>query len=161
MEILLKICLLLLRKLLIKIKSILNSITKNNLTEKAKEIKTIINSEKIERWFSNFFVNKLSGENNNYQIYNDLITSIDSFELNKYMTKDTIFYIRKLLNSENIDKSIKEQNVLKNLGSWLGIITLSKNRPILAKDLDMKELIIDAYENGKLNIIIIFISKIL
>jgi CCR4-NOT transcription complex subunit 1 len=77
------------------------------------------------------------------------------------MTKDTIFYIRKLLNSENIDKSIKEQNVLKNLGSWLGIITLSKNRPILAKDLDMKELIIDAYENGKLNIIIIFISKIL
>ena len=144
-----------------KIKSILNSITKSNLTEKAKEIKTIINSEKIERWFSNFFVNKLSGENNNYQIYNDLITSIDSFELNKYMTKDTIFYIRKLLNSENLDKSIKEQNVLKNLGSWLGIITLSKNRPILAKDLDMKELIIDAYENGKLNIIIIFISKIL
>ncbi len=144
-----------------KIKSILNSITKNNLVEKAKEIKNLINSENIERWFSNFFVNKLSGENNNHQIYNELITSIDSIDLNKYMTKDTIFYIRQLLNSENLDKSIKEQNALKNLGSWLGIITLSKNRPILAKDLDMKELIIDAYENGKLNIIIIFISKIL
>ena len=93
MEILLKICLLLLRKLLIKIKSILNSIAKNNLVEKAKEIKNLINSENIERWFSNFFVNKLSGENNNHQIYNELITSIDSIDLNKYITKDTIFYI--------------------------------------------------------------------
>ena len=37
-----------------KIKSILNSITKSNLVEKAKEIKNLINSENIERWFSNF-----------------------------------------------------------------------------------------------------------
>ena len=145
-----------------KIKLILNSITKNNLNEKAKELKNIINNENIERWFSNFFIqNRISLENNNHQIYNDLITLIDSNDLNKYMNKDTIFYIRKLLNSENLEKSIGEQNVLKNLGSWLGIITLSKNRPILAKDLDMKELILDAYENGKLNIIIIFISKII
>ena len=64
-----------------KIKSILNSITKSNLVEKAKEIKNLINSENIERWFSNFFVNKLSGENNNHQIYKELITSIDSIYL--------------------------------------------------------------------------------
>ena len=32
-----------------KIKSILNSITKSNLVEKAKEIKNLINSENIER----------------------------------------------------------------------------------------------------------------
>ena len=145
-----------------KIKLILNSITKNNLNEKAKELKNIINNENIERWFSNFFIqNRISLENNNHQIYNELITLIDSNDLNKYMNKDTIFYIRKLLNSENLEKSNSEQNILKNLGSWLGIITLSKNRPILAKDLDMKELILDAYENGKLNIIIIFISKII
>ena len=145
-----------------KIKLILNSITKNNLNEKAKELKNIINNENIEKWFSNFFIlNRISLENNNQQIYNELITLIDSNNLNKYLNKDTIFYIRKLLNSENLEKNIDKQNALKNLGSWLGIITLSKNRPILAKDLDMKELILDAYENGKLNIIIIFISKII
>ena len=40
-------------------------------------------------------------------------------------------------------------------------MTLAKNRPILAKDLDLKELIFDAYENGKLGPIVTFVCKIM
>jgi CCR4-NOT transcription complex subunit 1 len=40
-------------------------------------------------------------------------------------------------------------------------MTLAKNKPILARDLDLKEIIFDAYENGKLRTIIPFVSKIL
>ncbi len=40
-------------------------------------------------------------------------------------------------------------------------MTLAKNKPILSKDLEFKELIFDAYQNGKLSAIISFICRIL
>lgn len=145
-----------------KIKFIFNSMSKNNINEKSNELKMILSNDNYVKWFSNFFiVNRVSVENNNHIIYNDLITNIDSKELNNLLIKDTIIFIKKLLNSENLAKETKEKNILKHLGSWLGIMTLQKNRPILAKDLDLKELIFDAYENGKLGPIITFVCKII
>ena len=145
-----------------KIKFIFNSMSKNNLVEKSNELKSILNNENYVKWFSNFFiVNRVSVEHNNHVIYNELISLIDSKELNNLLIKDTIIFIKKLLNSENIAKETKEKNILKHLGSWLGIMNLAKNRPILAKDLDLKDLIFDAYENGKLGPIITFVCKIL
>jgi CCR4-NOT transcription complex subunit 1 len=145
-----------------KINFIFNSMSKNNITEKSNELKLILSNENIIKWFSNFFiVNRVSAENNNHQNYNELISHIDSKELNNLLYKDTVSFIKRLLLSENIAKDSKEKNVLKNLGSWLGIMTLAKNKPILAKDLDLKEIIFDAYENGKLGAIITFICRIL
>ncbi len=145
-----------------KIKFIFNSMSKNNIAEKANELKMVLLNENYVKWFSNFFiVNRVSAENNNHSIYNDLISYIDSKELNNLLIRDTIIFIKKLLNSENIAKEVKEKNLLKNLGNWLGIMTLAKNKPILAKDLDLKELIFEAYENGRLGPIITFICKIL
>ena len=143
-------------------KFIFNSMGKNNVSDKSKELKALLKNESIIRWFSNFFiVNRVSAENNNHQIYNELITLINNKDLNKLLIKDTIFFIKKLLVSENLEKELKERNVLKNLGSWLGIMTLSKNRPILAKDLDLKEIIFDAYEKGKLSAITNFVARII
>lgn len=145
-----------------KIKFIFNSMSKNNLVDKSNELKNILSNENYVKWFSNFFiVNRVSVEHNNHIIYNELISLIDSKELNNLLIKDTIAFIKKLLNSESIAKETKEKNILKHLGSWLGIMTLAKNRPILAKDLDLKDLIFDAYENGKLGPIITFVCKIL
>ena len=50
---------------------------------------------------------------------------------------------------------------MKSLGNWLGKLTLSRNKPIIAKDLDFRDLLSNAYEKGKLNIIIPFTSKVL
>ena len=145
-----------------KIKFIFNSMSKNNIADKSNELKVILSNDIYVKWFSNFFiVNRVSAENNNHIIYNDLIAFIDSKELNNLLIKDTMIFIKKLLNSENIAKEIKEKNILKNLGNWLGIMTLAKNKPILAKDLDLKELIFDAYENGRLGPIVTFVCKIL
>jgi CCR4-NOT transcription complex subunit 1 len=145
-----------------KIKFIFNTMSKNNIADKSNELKLILSNESYVKWFSNFFiVNRVSAENNNHIIYNDLIAFIDSKELNQLLIKDTIIFIKKLLNSEKIAKETKEKNILKNLGNWLGILTLAKNRPILAKDLDLKELIFEAYENGRLGPIVTFVCKIL
>ena len=111
--------------------------SKNNLADKSAELKGILNNENVIRWFSNFFiVNRVSAESNNHQIYHELITYIDSKDLNGLMIKDTISFIKRVLLSENIAKDPKEKKVLTNLGSWLGTLTIAKNKPILAKDLD-------------------------
>ena len=145
-----------------KINFIFNSMSKNNITDKSIELKNLLSNENNLKWFSNFFIlNRVSVENNNHGIYNELISLIDFKELNNLLIKDTIIFIKKLLNSENIAKETKEKNILKHLGSWLGIMTLAKNKPILAKELDLKEIIFDAYENGKLGPIITFVCKIL
>ncbi len=50
------------------------------------------------------------------------------------------------------DKSIanfSDRSLLKNLGHWLGLITLARNMPILLVDLDLKPLIIEAHQIGQ------------
>lgn len=145
-----------------KINLIFNKMSKNNIADRSNDLKVIIVNENVIRWFSNYFiVNRISVEPHNHPIYHELLTYIDSRELSQQMIKDTISFIKKLLLSDNIAKDSKEKKVLSNLGSWLGINTLAKNKPVLAKDLDLKEIIFDAYENGKMMSIIPFVCKLL
>ena len=141
-----------------KTRAIFLSLSKNNILEKAAELKQLIlTDKKLTKWFSNYFIVQRAVQNNYHQVYNELITSIDSKELNNFLIKDTIINIKKLLNSDKLE----EKNILKSLGSWLGIMTLAKNKPILFKDLDLKELLFKAYESGKLTVILNLICKIL
>jgi len=68
-----------------------------------------------------------------------------------------------LLCSDKIvsNNSDSERSLLKNLGNWLGLMTLAKNKPVLNKHLNLKKLILDAFENGKLIAIIPLVHKIL
>ena len=147
-----------------KLQFTLNQLNQGNLKEKAKDIKTLCNNENTLRIFSDFFIlNRISKEPNNHDKYFELINLMenkDSKELINYQITDTLRYIHKILMSKTLEDQ-KERTVLKNLGNWLGRLTLSRNKPILAKDLDFRDLIQNAYEKGTLNVIIPFISKIL
>ena len=148
--------------LLDTMKFMFNSMSKSNVADKANELKLLLRDDTTTKWFSSFFiVNRVGLENNNHLLYNELITMIDHKELMNYLIKDTIHFIHKLLKSDTVDKDMKEKAFLKNLGSWLGLMTVNKNKPILAKDLDLKEVIFEAYTDGKLTAIVCFVSKIL
>ena len=69
--------------------------------------------------------------------------------------------VRVLLESDKIRVSTSERSLLKNLGMWIGALTLGKNRPILQRDLDLKALILRAYEGALLIAVIPFVCKIL
>lgn len=69
--------------------------------------------------------------------------------------------IGKLLRSPKITTSSSERSYLKNLGIWLGQITLSRNRPIKQIMLDCKELLLQGYETGKLIAVAPFLAKTL
>ena len=66
-----------------KINFIFNSMSKNNILDKSNDLKIILTNDNVIKWFSNFFIlNRISVEYNNHQIYYELITYIDSKELN-------------------------------------------------------------------------------
>jgi CCR4-NOT transcription complex subunit 1 len=44
---------------------------------------------------------------------------------------------------------------------WLGLLTFSKNKPVLAKDMDLKALIKDAYSRGRMIAVLPFVEKVL
>ena len=45
---------------------------------------------------------------------------------------------------------LQDRSLLKNLALWLGRITLARNKPILHRDLNVKELPLEGYESGRL-----------
>lgn len=50
-----------------KINFIFNSMSKVNIAEKSNDLKNILNSDILLKWFSNYFIiNRISGENNNH-----------------------------------------------------------------------------------------------
>jgi hypothetical protein len=54
-----------------------------------------------------------------------------------------------------------ERTLIKQLGSWLGLLTFSKNKPVLAKDMDLKQLVADAYTRGRMIAVLPFVEKVL
>ncbi|CAM1310304.1 CNOT1 (predicted), partial [Pycnogonum litorale] len=68
-----------------------------------------------------------------------------------------------LLRSDKGIANFSDRSLLKNLGHWLGMLTLTKDKPILQLDLDLKALLIEAYHNGQQELLYVvpFIAKVL
>ena len=146
-----------------KTKLIFDSLNKSNILEKSLEIKKMLgDDEKLIRWFSYYFITTKINHWKNipFRIFNELFNQINIPKLSKYMLKDTIKYIQELLSLDCLYIDDKCKNLLKNLGTWLGFNTLSKNKPIWAKDLDFRELISNSYKKGELNTIIPFTCRV-
>ena len=76
------------------------------------------------------------------------------------MVTTTYKYVRILLASERIKTQSGERSLLKNLGSWLGRITIAQGQPVRHKDLDIKGIVMDAYEQGKMIAVLPFVNKV-
>lgn len=46
------------------------------------------------------------------------------------------------------------------LGSFLGGLTVASNRPLFAKELDLKKLLVEAYFTEKIDLVVLFVCKI-
>ena len=144
-------------------KFIFDTLNKSNIYEKSLEIINLLgNDEKKIRWFSYYFITSRINHSKNipFRIFYELFNQINHPILLKYILKDTIKYIQELLALEFLFIDDKCKNILKNLGTWLGYNTLPKNKPILAKDIDFRELITNSYKKGELSIIIPFTCRV-
>ena len=73
----------------------------------------------------------------------------------------TVDNIKLLLVDEKVTSSSSVRSLLKNLGSWLGMLTLQRNKPILQRELDVRQLLIEAYQAGRLVAVVPFVAKVL
>ncbi len=138
-----------------------------NIEEKASEIRKILNDPNLIKWFSKYIVfQRAPVEINFHSMYISLIEKLSKPEIFKQMVTETFGLLHKILDilqNAMSEKSLSQidKNILKHLGSWLGQLTLARNKAIIMKDLDLKGLIIDAYEQQKLDYILPLTCKIL
>lgn len=62
---------------------------------------------------------------------------------------------------DKVRTSTSERSILKNLGSWLGLQTIARNKPLLNKYLNLRDLLFEALEQGTLLVVMPFVSKVL
>ncbi|KAJ3141458.1 hypothetical protein HK100_006468 [Physocladia obscura] len=144
-----------------KILFIINNITFDNLESKVDEMKEILNDSHF-RWFSEYLVVKRASiEPNFHQLYIALLESLQFPPLMKKILVQTYANIRVLLNSDKTVTSSSERTLLKNLGTWLGSVSLAKNKPIKHKNLAFKNLLLEGFESDRLIVVIPFVCKVL
>ncbi|KAI7748630.1 hypothetical protein M8C21_012430, partial [Ambrosia artemisiifolia] len=144
-----------------KISFIINNLSTANIEAKAKEFTEIL-KEPYYAWFAEYMVMKRASiEPNFHDLYLKFLDKANSKPLNKEIVQATYENCKVLLGSELIKSSSEERSLLKNLGGWLGKITIGRNHVLLAKEIDPKPLIIEAYEKGLMIAVIPFTSKIL
>lgn len=79
------------------------------------------------------------------------------------MGKRELFLMQVLLRSDKSIANLSDRTLLKNLGHWLGMMTLAKNKPVLMDDLDIKLLLHESHQKGhhEMLYIVPFVAKIL
>ncbi|MED6130919.1 hypothetical protein PIB30_005208 [Stylosanthes scabra] len=144
-----------------KISFIINNISTANIEAKAKEFTEIL-KEQYYPWFAQYMVMKRASiEPNFHDLYLKFLDKVNSKALNKEIVQATYENCKVLLGSELIKSSSEERSLLKNLGSWLGKLTIGRNQVLRAREIDPKSLIIEAYEKGLMIAVIPFTSKVL
>ncbi|KAM7476295.1 hypothetical protein LguiB_023538 [Lonicera macranthoides] len=144
-----------------KISFIINNLSTANLEAKAKEIAEFL-KEQYYPWFAQYMVMKRASiEPNFHDLYLKFLDKVNLKPLNKEIIQATYENCKVLLGSELIKSSSEERSLLKNLGSWLGKLTIGRNQVLRAREIDPKSLIIEAYEKGLMIAVIPFTSKIL
>ncbi|KAI7893233.1 CCR4-Not complex component, Not1-domain-containing protein [Mucor mucedo] len=144
-----------------KILFIINNVAENNMTSKVTELSKILDPA-LFQWFSHYLiVKRISLEPNNHELYVHLLDAMQNKVLVSHVLAETFSNILILLNSEKTISNSSERSLLKNLGSWLGRLTLAKNKPILHKSIAFRDLLLEAYDTQRLIVAIPFTCKVL
>ncbi|KAL7319889.1 CCR4-NOT core subunit cdc39 [Mucor circinelloides] len=144
-----------------RVSFLINNLSATNMRSKTVELKQLL-QKSTWGWFSHYLVvRRVSIEPNNHELYAALLDELEMQHLTDTVIEETYLNIHLLLQSENIVKSSSDRNLLKNLGTWLGRLTIAKNKPIRHKDLSFKDLLVGAYEKNQLAVAIPLVCKVL
>jgi CCR4-NOT transcription complex subunit 1 len=146
-----------------RVQFMINNMAPSNVEQKAQELRDMLDPTYFP-WLGHFLVVKrISTQANFHSLYLSFLDHLGDYGkgLVEAILQSAYHNIGKLLRSPKITTSSSERSFLKNLGIWLGQITLARNRPILQIMLDCKELLLQGYETGKLIAVAPFLAKTL
>ncbi|KAI9734335.1 MAG: hypothetical protein M1834_002441 [Cirrosporium novae-zelandiae] len=139
----------------------LNNVSEQNLAAKLKDLKEVI-EEKHYQWLAAYVVDQRAKVQPNFQpLYLDLLEMCGEKVLWTEVLRETYVSVIRMLNADSVMNSSTERTHLKNLGSWLGSLTLARNKPIKHKNIYFKDLLIEAYDTQRLLVVIPFTCKVL
>ena len=154
-----------------KISFIFNNLSLMNLPNKTDDLKEVLKIDENPahaKWLAQYLVMKRASiEPNFHTLYSQFLVVLKSEKLYDEVVKETYKNIGILLRADKSMANFSDRSLLKNLGHWLGLMLLARNKPILMVDLDMKHLIIEAYHGGQqekqqeLLYVVPFVAKVL
>lgn len=144
-----------------KILFIVNNLAPSNFDSKLAEMREQFVDE-YSRWFANYLVDqRISTEPNNHSLYLRFLDALDRQPLFKLVLQESFIKAAAMLNSERTMQLGAERATLKNVGAWLGTITLARDQPIKHKNLSFKDILLEGFDHGRLLVAIPFVCKTL
>ncbi|KAF2843090.1 Not1-domain-containing protein [Patellaria atrata CBS 101060] len=144
-----------------KVLFVLNNVSERNIKDKLKDLKEVLEA-KHHQWFATYLVEERAKLQPNYQqLYLDLLQLFDEKVLWAEVLRETYVSVVRMLNAESTMNSTTERNHLKNLGGWLGSLTIARDKPIKFKNISFKDLLVEGHDTQRLIIVIPFTCKVL
>jgi CCR4-NOT transcription complex subunit 1 len=140
---------------------VINNLAPSNFEQKLADMRAHYD-DRHARWLARYLVEqRVSTEPNNHALYLRFLDALDRRPLFAHVLAETLAKAAALLNAEATLASPAERAVLKNIGVWLGTLTLARDRPIRHRHLAFKELLLEAADNSRLPLAIPFVCKTL
>lgn len=136
-----------------------NNMTADNVASKIPDIKGLL-QEKYFSWFARYLVSeRAKTEPNNHGLYASLIFALEDIIFYETVLNTTLLEVQRLLGKSK--DTTMERTHVKNLGAWLGKITLAHDRPLKRDQIALKYLLLEAFDFSTLHLIIPFVCKVL
>lgn len=138
-----------------------NNVSEQNLTTKLSQLQDVL-EHNHHQWFAKFLVEERARVEPNYQqLYLDMLSLLGNKHLWNEVLRETYVIVKRIMNAESTMKSAAERKNLKNLASWLGSLTIARDKPIKQKNISFKDLLIEGFDTQRLLIVIPFTCNVL
>jgi CCR4-NOT transcription complex subunit 1 len=139
---------------------VLNNVSERNLREKINDLTEAV-EERHYQWFANYLVEERAKMQPNFQqLYLDMLDLFNDRSLWAEILRETFVSVIRMLNTDATLGST-ERGHLKNLGSWLGSLTIARDQPIKFRNISFKDLLTEGYDTDRLLLVIPFTCKVL
>lgn len=146
-----------------KIAFIFNNLSQVNLPQKCEELLDVV-TEECWPWVAQYLVMKRASiEANFHNLYSNFLDQLKLSNFTKTVIDETLRNIKVLLKLEKNAANYSDKSLLKNLGHWLGLLTIAKNKPILHVEINVKSLLLEAFLKGtqEMQYVVPFVTKVL
>ncbi|PFH31998.1 hypothetical protein BESB_019390 [Besnoitia besnoiti] len=139
-----------------------NSVCEGNVDDKVESLKDVLTEEHAP-WLTYYIVKSRAAKEPNlhsiFVLFLEKLKLPGLWEAVINMTYNCIHVLLKYV--DEAKESSSYRTLLKNLGLWLGSITLARNRPLKSKRMDLKQLLFAGYEQGHLVAVLPLVCKIM
>ncbi|KAF2746507.1 Not1-domain-containing protein [Sporormia fimetaria CBS 119925] len=142
-----------------KIRFILNNMSDRNVEEKTAELIQAI-EPRHHQWFAYYVVEDLAKVQENQQdLYLDMLERFDDRILWAEVLRETYVSVVNVLNADGSDALTRSH--VRNLGGWLGSLTIARDKPILYRNISFKDLLLEGFDTDRIVTALTFTCKVL